>query len=377
MRRLFSLASRLRLSKKWLVALAVLAGIAWLSRTPLLSWYYLRQLAAAGAEDREAWAERVAGLGDAVLPALLDCLARDDARACANAEAALSRLARSWGAADPRTASLVEELRQRFGGLSGPGREAALELAMVLLHPGEGKASLPAPLVEAGGKLLTAAAACADSGVRVLALADVLAGSAPGRWPEVYRGLIDKGLAADDGECRVRAIHLTMHSALRQQENLLKRVVELLRDQRAEVRRAALLAVGLSEQAISKDDLLPLLHDPDVMVCRLCEAALRQRGLEERHLRLAWLVSAPRAEDRLGVLRHLGYAADLDPGVWLRRLTQDPDAAVRFAAMASAAANRQVDLSDRLREMRDGDPSPTVRQWAPYFLRRKGAVRGD
>jgi hypothetical protein len=371
MRRLFSLGG-----KKWLAALlslVVLAGVAWLNRTPLLSWYYLRQLAAVTAADREAWAERVAGLGDAVLPALLDGLTRTEGQACANAEAALSCLARGWGAADPRTASLVEELRQRFGGLSGPGREAALELAMVLLHPGEGQAPLPAPLLEAGGKLLTAAAPCGDGGVRVrvLALADVLAESAPGRWLEVYRELIDKGLAEDDSECRVRAIHLTMHSALRQEAGLLKRVVELLRDKRAEVRRAAVLAVGLSEQAISEDDLLPLLHDPDAVVCRLCEAALRKRGLEERHLRLAWLVSAPRAEDRLGVLRHLEYAEDLAPGLWLRRLTHDPDAAVRFAAMAAAAANRQVDLSDRLREMRDGDPSPTVRQWAPYFLRRR------
>jgi hypothetical protein len=187
----------------------------------------------------------------------------------------------------------------------------------------------------------------------------------------MYRKLIDEGLAADDGECRVRAIHLTMHAALRQEAGLLKRVVGLLRDPRAEVRRAAVLAVGLSEEAISVDDLLPLLHDADAMVCRLCEAALRKRGLEERHLRLGWLVSAPRAEDRLGVLRHLEAAADLDPGVWLRRLTQDPDAAVRFAAMAAAAANRQVDLSDRLRQMRDSDPSPTVRQWAPYFLRSR------
>src|SRR5438034_698671 len=83
---------------------------------------------------------------------------------------------RRWCAADPRLASLVEEVRQRFSGLSAPAREAAIELAMVLLHPGEGEAPLPAPLLEAGGKLLTAAAPCGDGGVRVrvLALADVL-----------------------------------------------------------------------------------------------------------------------------------------------------------------------------------------------------------
>jgi hypothetical protein len=149
-------------------------------------------------------------------------------------------------------------------------------------------------------------------------------------------------------------------------------VVPLLRDSRAEVRRAALLAVGLAEQVIADDDLLPLLHDADADVRRLCETALRGRGLPEAHLRLARLISAPGPEDRLQVLRHLQGTEDLDPGVWLRRLSQDPDAAVRFAAMAAASSDGQVDLSDRLREMRDRDPSPTVRQWAPYFLQRRG-----
>ena len=360
---------------KWLLALLVLTGVAWLIRAPVLRWYYLRQLAAVAPAERAAWAEQVAGLGDAVLPALLDALAGADAPTCANAEAALACLARDWGAADPRTAHLVDDLHARFARLGLPGREAALELVLVLLRPDEkpDKASPSQPLLEASGKLLTLAAAHAEGGlcVRALVLAEVLAANAPARWPEVFRGLIERGLAGDDGECRVRALNLTAHSALRDEADLLKRAVPLLRDPRAEVRRAALLAVGLAEQVIGNDDLLPLLHDADPVVCRLCEAALRKRGLEEEHLKLAWLISAPQAADRLCVLRHLEAAENLDPGVWLRRLSRDADPAVRFAAMAAASANRVVDLSDRLREMGDADPSPTVRQWAPYFLKRR------
>jgi HEAT repeat protein len=359
--------------RKWpvpLLVLLALAGVAWLNRTPLLAWYYLRQLAAAGPAERESWAERVAGLEEAALPGLLEHLSREDVQACANAEAALAHLGRRWGLADPRTAALLGQLAQRFEGLGRPGREAVLELAVVLLRPPEG----PAPLVEAGGRLLLAAAPVTDRGTRVraLALADVLAGRAPTRWQEVHRGLAGAGLVEDDGECRVRAIHLTLHSALRDDPELLKQVVPLLRDGRAEVRRAAVLALGLADQVVAEDDLLPLLHDPDADVRRLCEAALRGRGLPEAHVRLARLISAPGPEDRLQVLRRLRDMEDLDPGVWLRRLSQDPDAAVRFAAMAAASTNRLVDLSDRLREMRDGDPSPTVRQWAPYFLKRRG-----
>src|SRR5262245_7346056 len=95
--------------RKWpvpLLVLLTLAGVAWLNRTPLLTWYYLRQLTAAAPAERETWAERVAGLGEAALPGLLEHLTRGDAQVCANAEAALAQLARRWGLADARTAAL-------------------------------------------------------------------------------------------------------------------------------------------------------------------------------------------------------------------------------------------------------------------------------
>jgi hypothetical protein len=362
--------------RKWLVGLLALAALAvgaWLNRAALLRWYYLRQLTAATGANRETWVERVAGLGEAILPGLLGCLTREDARACANAETALARLARSWGPADPRTLALIHELRQRFAVLSRPGREAGLELVIALLRPDGGKTPAPAPLVEPCGQLLATAAPAAGSGVRVraLALGEVLAENGPARWLGAFRELITRGLAEEDQECRVRAIHLALHSALRKEPDLLGRMVPLLRDGRAEVRRAALLAVGLADQVITDDELLPLLHDPDAEVRRLCEAALRGRGLPEGQLRLARLISAPQPQERLGVLRHLQETEVPDPGLWLRRLTQDPDPAVRFAAMAAASGSRQADLSERLREMRDTDPSPTVRQWAPYFMQRK------
>ncbi len=70
------------------------------------------------------------------------------------------------------------------------------------------------------------------------------------------------------------------------------------------------------------------------------------------------------------MLQHLGRQGDLDPGVWLRRLSQDSAAAVRAAAVRAAGAYPQVDLSDRLREMAQQDPSETVRQNAQYYLRQ-------
>jgi HEAT repeat protein len=360
--------------KKGLTVLAlllVLAAVAWINRTPLLSWYYLRGLAAAGEEDRASWAECVAGLDEAALPELFEFLERPEPGTCANAEAALACLGRRWGNSDVRSLRLLEQLAERFARFSVPGREAVLELAIVTLRPGEGQP----PPAEPGIALLNAAAPAAEQGVRsrALALAETLAGRAAGRWPDLYRDLVRKGLAADDADGRVRAARLTLQPPLRNDASLLASVVPLLRDARPEVRRAALLAVGLAEQTIREDDLLPLLHDSDADVRRLCEAALRGRGLQESHLRLARLISNPEPSARLQVLRHLHEAEDLEPGVWLRRLSHDPDWAVRVAAMRAAAENPQVDLSDRLRAMRDSDPSETVRQLAAYYLQRRPA----
>ncbi|HYT95196.1 MAG TPA: hypothetical protein VEL76_41145, partial [Gemmataceae bacterium] len=197
--------------KKWLIVLGlllVLGGVAWFHRTSLLTWYYLRGLTGASEQDRANWAERVAGLDEAVVPALLDYLTRNDAPLCANAEAALSALTRRWGLEDGRTLRLVEAIRERFATLSTTGKEAILELALVVLRPEDGKAVPPAPLADVGARLLSAAGWSADRGVRVrtLALAEVLIDRAPASALDFYRDLVNKGLADPDAESRVRAI---------------------------------------------------------------------------------------------------------------------------------------------------------------------------
>ena len=45
-----------------LVFLLGCAGVAWMERATLLSWFYIRGLAGAGEADRAGWVERVANL---------------------------------------------------------------------------------------------------------------------------------------------------------------------------------------------------------------------------------------------------------------------------------------------------------------------------
>ena len=71
------------------------------------------------------------------------------------------------------------------------------------------------------------------------------------------------------------------------------------------------------------------------------------------------------------MLDQLGEAGDVDPGVWLRRLSHDPSPAVRAAAARVMSGLDHIDLSDRLDQMSRGDPSPSVAQLARYYLSRK------
>ena len=173
---------------------------------------------------------------------------------------------------------------------------------------------------------------------------------------ETYTVLIRKGLTDHHADNRVRAIHLTLHSALEHEADLLKPMVPLLRDPEVKVRRAALLALSRAKPIISAEELMPLLHDPDPEVRKLCVRALYVRELTDSHIQLARFLTDANALARLDVINYLEGADDVEPGVWLRRLSQDPEQAVRAAAVQAAANLPMVDLSDRLLQMAQADP---------------------
>src|SRR5262249_34513341 len=150
---------------------------------------------------------------------------------------------------------------------------------------------------------------------------------------------------------------------------LLEQVPPLLSDPVAEVRREAMLAArSAPEGVVRTDHLLRWLHDPDEDVRRLCESVLRGRNMTEAHLKLARLLTDDRPAVRLQVREALQSETDLEPGVWLRLLSVDPDAAVRVAAIRAACSHPLVDLTDRIEQMAQSDPSPTVCQLARIYL---------
>src|SRR5262249_26046743 len=132
-------------------------------------------------------------------------------------------------------------------------------------------------------RLLTEAARQPDAEVhaRALALVAVLVGQVTSEDVQTgVRELTRACLRDERAANRVQAVRL----ALRPELDLLESVVPLLNDPVPEVRRTAMLAVGPAEEVIRTDALLRWLHDPDADVRKLCEKALRSRGLQEEHL---------------------------------------------------------------------------------------------
>ena len=359
--------------KFWLFAAAgatLLAGLAWSQRTPVLTWYYLRELADANEETRASWVQRVVTLDTAAVPGLLDLLHRRDPTVCASVEQTLATLIKRWGADDPRTVALADELHERFATMSPFGQVSGLQVMTVVLRQ-EGPRTWPASLTRGAGDLLQASRDRPDLCSAALVLASALLDRVPsGQWLDTCRALADKGLNDRLPRCRLAALQLLMRAPLQGEPALLARVVPMLHDDDVALRRAAIVALAPARATVSEDDLLFLLHDADLEVQQLCAAALRSRGLNDDHIELARLISDPNPAARLKVLDRLARIGDLDPAAWVRRLSQDPSAAVRAAAVRAAAYNPRIDFGDRLREMAEHDPSETVRQNAVFYLQQ-------
>jgi HEAT repeat protein len=359
--------------KLWPVAaftMFAIAGFAWWQRTPVLTWYCLRGLAEADGDNRAIWVDRVVSLDTAAVPGLLNLLERKDPTICDNVEHTLIALVTQWGPEDERSVGLADNCRERFAGMSVLGQISALQVMATLLRL-EGAKTLSEGLTRSAADLLEACRERPELRGAALVLACALLDRVPsGPWLDTCRALAEEGLGDRLWRSRLAAVQVVMRVPLQGDPALLAKVVPLLHDGQAELRRAAVVALATARNVLSEDDMLPLLHDADLEMQHLCEAALRSRGLSDAHIEMARLISDPHPPARLQVLERLGRTRDLDPAAWLRRLCQDPSSAVRAAAVRAAVRYPECNLGDRLREMARQDPSETVRQNAMFYLQQ-------
>jgi hypothetical protein len=356
----------LKISITGLLVLTAVGAAAWIERGRLLSWYYVRQLQKASGESIEESLRHVNALGAAAVPRLLDCLRGSSEAGCANATAALDRLVRRGLEADDASLALLpEQIADAFPGFSASGRKCALGLAATWLMDGS---QPPQPrLRSAVTAILEHCAAMKDSESRLTSLRLVPTLMKLGQGhpsTATCRGLVAASLGDDNETVRLAALHL----ALDQSIGLKTQALALLKDPSARIRRETLAALGPMTDLLATDDLLAWLYDPDRDVQAICELALRARGLGDTQLRLGRMKASPDPRVRLGLFAKLPNAPELDQGVWLRSLSHDASPAVRAAALRSAVEQDAFDLTDRLEQMRENDPSATVRQLAQYYL---------
>jgi hypothetical protein len=316
--------SRGRRLLRWalpVLALAVAAGV-W-QRERLWAWYCAERLERADDPARAEWGQKLAAAGDPAVPTLLGLLRHDEPGVCAAAKDALGTMAGTWPAEDPRRAELATRFFEAEPRFSTPGRATALDLLPALLTP-----RTPGAVEKAHGMIATAA-------------------------------------KSESVDVRIQAIA----TALRPEVDAVPTIVPLLADPVADVRRAAIVAVGSVREgraAVADDELLKCLHDTDAEVRHLCEMSLRGRGRSPRDIRLGKRYTAPDPAERQKLLLDLAEEDELDVSVWLDRLTADADPAVR-AGVARLAYTRNVDLGSRLDQLSQTDPDPTVRRVAKYY----------
>jgi HEAT repeat protein len=346
--------------------LAVAGGWAWTKRDAFWAWYQVRQLMRAGEADRGAMADRVAALGEAAVPSLLDGLTSSDQAACGNVGAALEKLGAGWGANDARTAALAKRLGDAWPGFSSQGRTAALEAAAAWFRSSREASELGEDMQAALTALLNQAAEDGETHAAALDLC-IAIGPRLGGVSEPARRIVRSCLCSPTAEVRLRSVQASTRPGL----DTVEQVAALLDDPVVEVRRAAIPTLGAASDVVLDDALLKCLHDSDAEVRRLCEEALLGRGLSPDQIRLGRLFSHRDYLVRLSVLDELRRTPELvDRGLWLRRLSHDAMPSVRVAAARVMARQKDGNLTDRLEEMARNDPSPTVCELADYYLRQ-------
>jgi hypothetical protein len=131
--------------------------------------------------------------------------------------------------------------------------------------------------------------------------------------------------------------------------------------QSGDVRHQVLVAFAARPDLLTDDMILKRLHDPDPGIPQTAEIILKTRGLSKDQIALGRLIASPRPEMRASVIPLVKDHAELDPVVWLLRLSHDPDETVRAKAVEAMTGKDSPDLRVRLREMAEKDSSPVVR----------------
>ncbi len=197
------------------------------------------------------------------------------------------------------------------------------------------------------------------------------------KWWHWCRQLAEVALSDDREEIRCEAVRLAALPQLELKGKLARRLLSEPGEPAASVRALLLIAVGDRdcEELAPTEFLARYLHDGSHEVRKVCEQVLRTRGLTPQQIQLARMWTDPDPLVRIRVPQLVYQERELDPVLWLERLSRDISPAVRAAVIRAAGERMEVRFSARLAEMAQQDTSATVRQLAEYYQREMFAQR--
>jgi hypothetical protein len=151
--------------------------------------------------------------------------------------------------------------------------------------------------------------------------------------------------------------------------------LQLLQDKEPFVRAETIRSFAGRSGLVTEEQLLSLSQDGDSMVSRSAELALKSRGISEQQITLGRAILSKNPQERIAVIGKLEESSDIDPGIWLARLVEDSDAAVRLKAL-EAIASRKVsrDLLRKIQVISEKDASDAVRKSAEKIIRSQNTA---
>jgi hypothetical protein len=93
--------------------------------------------------------------------------------------------------------------------------------------------------------------------------------------------------------------------------------------------------------------------------------------LREDQIRLGKMMADPKPVKRLEVLDHLSATRDIDPMIWLKKMSNDPSPAVRAAAVRAISQEMSLDLIDRNSKVEKKDTNPSINRLENYYAQLK------
>lgn len=186
-----------------------------------------------------------------------------------------------------------------------------------------------------------------------------------GAWKEGLYPLVVRRLADPEPPVRQRAI---LALAALPIESKAAPAIAYLNDANFTVRMAVLTGFASRSSLLTEEAILPLLHDPVPELAALAEHVLKTRGLSPDLIGLGRMVTHERPEMRASSIPELLKHDDIDPVVWLLRLSEDDDERVRLKSAEALGGRDHPDAQQRLREMAAADDSPAVRAAAAKLV---------